>query len=638
LPNFFAHVRKLLPWALVLFSASVAVAAYLPALHYPLISDDNVYLTENTKLSGLHLIETWRLFIEPYNRYSEFLPLRELSYWFDMTLFGLNSSELRLHNIILYLLCLPLVYATSAGLWRYFRPASDAASAPWSAAVVTALFALNPSHVETVVWIAARKDVLSTLFSLLALWLALEAKREHGLSMRYAVATLLAFLAAMLSKASVVAVASVIAMLWVVFWWNIPTLNRQRSMLLWPFAIMLLAVCTTVVFATTITTRLPLYFGAEAAVRSLAILGWLTRLSVSPESRHFFYPVFGDSNLSIMVVIGGVVLLAAVSVVVVAIQRRRLSLEGFSVITFFLLCIPSLQLIPYPPPSLVSDRFLALAVWPIILLIVSLLWHLKPLPRTSLLLALALSWGFQTMERPRDWHSYEALIDNDIRAYPGYYMPVVYKIILFQLPRGLRSDAIEMASGITDAEFRDAMTTMIKINQVVHVDSVATGMPQDAMNMLWQLGLDIKKLPAQAKWNPLVYNALRLRASVLKGEWEFLAKQFPDEAPVRYNTGMWLLKNHNYKEAIVHLRASAQSQRLPESARGAALGNLGFALIESGNVVEAEMPLRAALEQLPPDYRAYCSLAVVYRHKGQIGEAEHAQAECRKLAPNDVTQ
>jgi hypothetical protein len=168
----------------------------------------------------LHLAELRRLFTEPYNPY-EFLPLRDLSYWFDITLFGLTPSAFRVHNILLYLLCLPLVYGTTMAVWRYFRPA-DAASAPWAAAVVTALFVVHPSHAEAVVWISGRKDVLSTMFSLLALWFAVKAKREQGASHRYATAALVALLAAMLSKATAVAVAPVIAMLWMLFWHDIP--------------------------------------------------------------------------------------------------------------------------------------------------------------------------------------------------------------------------------------------------------------------------------------------------------------------------------------------------------------------------------------------------------------------------------
>src|ERR1039457_5506149 len=113
------RMRQLAPLLLVLVSAVVAVAAYLQALNFPFVLDDIAYINWNTKLTGLHLSELWRLFTEPYNDFSEFLPLRDLSYWFDITLFGLNSAAFRVHNIILYLLCLPLVYATTLGLWRY---------------------------------------------------------------------------------------------------------------------------------------------------------------------------------------------------------------------------------------------------------------------------------------------------------------------------------------------------------------------------------------------------------------------------------------------------------------------------------------------------------------------------------------
>lgn len=164
------RIKHLAPLVLTWFSAAVAAAAYLQVLNAPFISDDILYITSNAKLAGLRLSELWQLLVEPYNGASEYLPLRELSYWLDMTLFGQNPAAFRLHNIFLYLLCLPLVYGITLELWLYFLPA-DAASASWASAVVTALFALHPTHAEAVVWIAGRKDVLSGMFSLFALWL-----------------------------------------------------------------------------------------------------------------------------------------------------------------------------------------------------------------------------------------------------------------------------------------------------------------------------------------------------------------------------------------------------------------------------------------------------------------------------------
>ena len=627
------RLRQFAPWVLVLVCAAIAVSAYLPTLNYIFISDDTVYITDNTKLLGLQPTELWRLFIEPYNRYSEFLPLRELSYWFDITLFGLNPAAFRMHNIILYLLCLPLVYAITLGVWRYFRP-MDTITASWAGAVVTALFVLQPSHAEAVVWISGRKDVLSTLFSLLALWFAIRAKREQGLSALYAAATLAALLAAMLSKASAVAVAPVIALLWVMFWRDIPTPNRNRSLLLWPLASLLLAACVALIFATIIPTRVPFYLGVEAVTRSLAVLGWLARLAVSAESRHFFYPVLEDPYLPVMIVLGMMVLLAATVVSVRAILRKHLSLEGFAIITFLLLCLPSIQLIPYQPPSLVSDRWLALAIWPAVLLIVALTCRLKLVPRTVLFLIIALLWSFQAIERSRDWRSLETLLDADIRAYPGYYLSAEHKIIYVQLKRGLRNEAIKTAASISDPAARDIMVELIKADYAVRDIAVATGNPQEAMTLLGKLEQDIKP-PTQAKWNPAMKNFWSTIGFELINEWEFLAKQFPDAAPVQYNAGLWLLKTHKYKDAIVHLRAAAESRHLPEAARGAAYKNLGLALMGSGEIAAAEIPLLAALKQSPPDFRAYCSLVGVYQRSGRLEEAAGAEADCHSRAPNE---
>ncbi len=606
------------PYTLVFISACVAVAAYLQALHYPFVLDDALYISKNTKLAELHLTGLWRLFIEPYNGMGEFLPLRELSYWLDMTLFGPNPPAFRIHNIVLYLLCLPLIYAITAWTWRHFRPA-DIAGAPWAAAAVTALFALHPSHTEAVVWIAGRKDVLSGLLALFALWLAVAAKRGRGLSSPHAAAALVALLAALLSKATAVAVAPVIAMLWLLFRRDMPAPKKHR-LLLWPLAALLLAAGFALIFAANSTSTIPFDFGLESATRSLAVLGWLARLAVSPESRHFFYPVLDDPYLPVMVAMGlAVAALAAVGAIA---MLRKQSLEGFAVVVFLLLCIPSLQLIPYSPPSIVSDRFIFIAVWPVLLLTVSLSWRLKPLPRTILLLVIALSWIYPTVERTRDWRSFEAMVETDFRAYPGYYVPAVYKITI-QLEQGLRRDAIETANSIADPGLRNVMNRVIMADQVVFA-----GEPREAMKLLGQLGAELGALPVQDRMNPHLANIQMRRFVILTGQWKYLLGRFPDDVSVRYNAGLWMLETRN-KDAVANLRAAVESQRLPLSVRGSAFKNLGLALLVNGDTAGAEIQLRAALEQTPPDLRAYCALAAVYRQTGRIADASRAADDCR---------
>lgn len=536
------RIRVFGPLLVVLVGAAAAVAAYLQALDYPFIYDDITYITDNTKLAGLNFADLWRLFTEPYNDYSEFLPLRELSYWLDMTLFGLTPSAFRMHNIILYLLCLPLVYGTTMAVWRYFRQA-DESSAPWAAAIVTLLFALNPSHAEAVVWISGRKDVLSGMFSLLALWLAMRARRENGLSVPNAAAALIALLAAMLSKATAVAVGPVIAMIWLMYWHDMPAAKRSRQTLLWIPASLLLAIGIALAFSVIIKSKIPFYFGMEAVARTLAVLGWLARLAISPEDRHFYYPVFEDPNLPAMIALGVAVLVAA-GVGVVMILRRR-TLEGFAVVVFMLLCIPSLQLIPYAPPSLVSDRFVFLSAWPAILLVVSLVWRLKQRSRTTVLLVIAAAWCFQTVERTRDWSSHEVMIEKDLRAYPGYYMPAMYKILNVQLKQGLYRDAAETAKDISDPKFRDIMRRLVEVDYATV--NAASGNPQQVMALLSKLELDLGQPPVQAMWNSPVNHFYTRGREVLYIEWEDLTEHFPNEV-ANYHLGLWTQNGQQMKQ------------------------------------------------------------------------------------------
>lgn len=619
------RIRQFSPLVLALVGAVVAVCAYLQALHYPFISDDDIYIVHNHMLAEQHLGQIWPFFVKPYNPAREFLPLRDMSYWFDLTLFGKNPAAFRVHNILLYLLCLLFTYGATSDIWRYFRPA-DSAGAPWAAGVVTALFALHPAHAEAVVWIAGRKDVLSAMFSLLAIWLAVRAGRGPKFSPSLAGAALLALQAAMLSKATAFAVAPVIAMLWLVFWLNTPKHDRRPALLLWALACLITAMCLALVFGSVTGARIPFYFGLEAAARSLAVLGWLARLSVSPEGRHYFYPVFEDPYLPLMIALGVAVLATAITAGVMILRKR--SLAAFALAVFLLLCVPSMQLLPYAPPSLVSDRFLALAAWPAILLIVVLSWRLGPAPRAALLLIIALTWTYRTFERPRDWRSPEVMADSELRAHPGYYMPAAHKIFDIQLPQGLYGDAIKTVNGIADPEPRNLLTKLIGAHYAVHVDAVSTGDPRKAIAALEELFLELNQRPVQSQWNAPIYYLWRAIRGNFQAELMYLIGHFPDHAMVNYNAGLWMLSVREYKDAAQHLRLATESQRLPESVRAKAFENLGMALLGSGQVAEAESPLLAALKQSQPNLRIHCLLEGIYTQTGRMDGAARAGIEC----------
>ena len=140
--------------------AAFTVALYAPALRCQFLAfDDPAYVTENRHVqAGLTLDGlAWAFRVTTAGNWH---PLTLLSHMLDCQVYGLRPWGHHLTNVLFHaangvLLFLVLMRMTGA-LWR--------------SACVAALFAAHPAHVESVAWVAERKDVLSAFFFLLAVW------------------------------------------------------------------------------------------------------------------------------------------------------------------------------------------------------------------------------------------------------------------------------------------------------------------------------------------------------------------------------------------------------------------------------------------------------------------------------------
>ena len=149
--------------------------------------------------------------------YEYWHPLMWWSHMLDCQLFGLNAGAHHLVNLAFHVANTLLVFAV-------FRRMTGMV---WRSAVVAALFALHPLHVESVAWLAERKDLLSAFFWLLCVWayaLYVEKLKIQSPKSRwfYALA-LLMFLLGLLSKPMVVMLPFVLLLL--DYW----PLNRVRE-------------------------------------------------------------------------------------------------------------------------------------------------------------------------------------------------------------------------------------------------------------------------------------------------------------------------------------------------------------------------------------------------------------------------
>ena len=120
--------------------------------------DDWMYVLQNRHvLSGLTLDGVQWAATSFYA--SNWHPMTWLSLMLDVNLFGVNAGRFHLVNVFFHIVSTLLLYLILNRMTRRL----------WRSAFVAALFALHPLHVESVAWIAERKDVLSTLFWMLTL-------------------------------------------------------------------------------------------------------------------------------------------------------------------------------------------------------------------------------------------------------------------------------------------------------------------------------------------------------------------------------------------------------------------------------------------------------------------------------------
>jgi Flp pilus assembly protein TadD len=164
------------------------LALYARVAGHPFIFfDDNRYVTENpTVQAGL----TWQGVSWAFTtlHVSNWHPLTWLSHMLDVELFGVNPGAHHVVNAVFHAANAVLVFLVFVKV----------TGATWRSAFVAALFAVHPTHVESVAWVAERKDLLSTLFGLLAM-LAYTGWARRGGAGRY-LAVVALFAASLLAK------------------------------------------------------------------------------------------------------------------------------------------------------------------------------------------------------------------------------------------------------------------------------------------------------------------------------------------------------------------------------------------------------------------------------------------------------
>jgi tetratricopeptide (TPR) repeat protein len=309
--------------ALILAALALLVAAiYAPVAGFGFVVeyDDAQYILRNPQvLAGVRTPGVaWAFTSVGYA--ANWHPLTWLSHMADASLFGAGARGPHVVSVVLHGLNAALLFAVLRGL----------TGSLWRSALAAALFAAHPLQVESVAWVAERKNVLSTLFGLLALAAHLAHRRRPGPG-RYAL-VVAALAAGLLAKPMLVTLPFVLLLL---DFWPLGALGwRGRRGAVPPRRVALEALPLLALAAASslVTLRAQAAGAALATLEKLpladrvanALESWVAyaRLAAWPAGLSVFHR-FDPAPLLSARVLGAAALLAGVSALALAGARRR---------------------------------------------------------------------------------------------------------------------------------------------------------------------------------------------------------------------------------------------------------------------------------------------------------------------------
>jgi tetratricopeptide (TPR) repeat protein len=294
------------------------------SIHFPFVNyDDPTYTYEAPEvIAGL----TWHGVVWAFTHAhgGNWHPITTISHMLDCSLFGLRAGAHHFVNIVLHstasvLLFLVLRQMTGNGQSN----ASAARTSDWRSAFVAAIFAIHPLRVESVVWIAERKDVLSGFFFMLTLAAYLHYARKPSI-WRYLTMSIL-FACGLMSKPMLVSLPIVLLLL---DYWPLKRLVDLRSFKnlivekIPLFALSLLSSVATLIAQTRAIgsfEQLPLSWRIGNAVLTYLIylrqMFWPTKLAV-------FYPHSENGSTLWQVLLAGAAL-AAITILTFLLRHKR---------------------------------------------------------------------------------------------------------------------------------------------------------------------------------------------------------------------------------------------------------------------------------------------------------------------------
>jgi tetratricopeptide (TPR) repeat protein len=513
---------------------------------------------------------------------ANWFPLTRISWMLDAELFGAKAVGFHATSLFLHVCATALL----------FRAFAVMTGALWASAFVAAVFALHPLHVESVAWAAARKDVLSGVFWMLALLAHARVAQRDGKggagTARVGVAC--ALLLGLMAKPTLVVLPFVLMLL------DIWPLRRIERIGIWgvvreklPLLAIVVAASALTVFAQRSGGAIPsldlISLGSRLENAVVATVAYLGK-AVWPSGLAVYYPHPLDT-LSVVHVSGAIAVCLGLSAAAWA-WRRTAPWVAVGWLWFVGALVPVIGIVQVGQAAM-ADRYTYIPLIGLSLVVAFGLGHLATRPAARLVCGVAaalcvLAMTAATREQVAVWKDTAALFEHALAVTERNHVAHI-------------NLAVEHVNaerwGAAEVELRRAL-------KIAPRSAMAHGVLGDALRgqskpeaALRNYRAALERDPGGARWWTGVGNA-----QLDSGNAELAVAAYrralgrESSAQVHGNLGVALLELGRRDEAVASLRAALKIRPNLASARG----SLGIALLELGRVAAAIPELQRAIE------------------------------------------
>ena len=611
------YSRALIAAAAIL--VALATLPYLQTLRHDFVYDDYPYVVGNAYVQqGL----TWPGIAWAFTtfRAGNWHPVTWLSHLLDISVWGMKPAGHHFTNLMLHAantLLLFLIFAQmTGGLWR--------------SALLAALFAVHPLHVESVAWIAERKDVLSTFFGLLAIWAYFKYARDSSPGQYLLIMCL--FGLSLMAKPMLVSLPCILLLLdiWPLGRWRLWRIDDQATVTLEPkTTTRLLLEKVPLVALSAIFSVIALF--SQNRAQSIAggdLLPLSSRVANAIVGYHFyldklfvpvklavFYPHPGYWRPAVIAASG--FLLFAITFVAI-LYRRKYPWLLVGWLWFIVTLIPVIGLIQVGMQSM-ADRYTYI---PSIGIFMMLVWSI-PTTHKSLVLkawivaacAVIVALAGMTRVQASYWQDRRTLFTHAAQVTQGNYIAHQSLAVQLETEHDVEG-ALKLYREAAKEQPRFAKTTMI--HESIANILVQQGRTEEALAEIRQaLVIDPRSSTALNSMGSLILATGDNEEAVKY--FQLAVKSDSENLEAKINCGMTLVNLGRWNEAIVHLTPVARL--LPR--RYLARAYLARALASRGDYEQAIDQLRQVLKLKPDHVVAQDLLHEIESEQKQHPSASH---------------